>query len=70
MRRDRRDSSDGLRRQTQLRYNVECPAEEAPESISLAVRAEDETYEPRALNPQSLSHENWGSPESGLIGLS
>jgi hypothetical protein len=70
MRRDRRDSSDSLRRQTQLRYNLECPAEEAPESISLAVRVEDETYDAGAVHPQRLSHENWESLESGLIGLS
>jgi len=70
MRRDRHDSTDSLRRQTQLRYNLECPAEEAPETISLAVRVEDETYEARAVYPQNLCHENWGSPESGLIGLS
>jgi hypothetical protein len=70
MRRDRHDSSDSLRRQTQLRYNLECPAEEAPESISLAVRMEDETYGTRAVYPQRLSYENGETPESGLIGLS
>jgi hypothetical protein len=70
MRRKRHDSTDSLRRQTQLRNNPECPAEEAPEAISLAVRVEDEAYEPRTANPKSLSNENLGSPESGLIGLS
>jgi hypothetical protein len=75
MRRERRDSTDSLRRETQLRNNLECPAEEAPETISLAVRVEDETYlarpvVARAVNPQPFPHENWGSPESGLIGLS
>jgi len=70
MRRERQDSSDSLRRLTQLRNNLEWPAEEAPETISLAVRVEDETYEARAVHHRSLLHENWGSPESELIGLS
>ena len=70
MRRERRDSTDSLRRQSQLRNNLELPAEEAPETISLAVRVEDQTYEARAVYPRSLPPENWGSPESGLIGLS
>jgi hypothetical protein len=70
MRRERRDSTDSLRRQTQLRNNLELPAEEAPETISLAVRVDDQIYEARAVYSRSLPHENWGSPESGLIGLS
>lgn len=73
MRRERRDSTDSLRRTTQLRNNLEWPAEEAPETISLAFRVEDETYVARAVaravNPQPFPHESWGS-ESGLIGLS
>jgi hypothetical protein len=65
-----RGISDGFRRQSQLRNNLECPAEEAPETISLAVRQSDETYASRPPVCQFLPHENWGSPESQLIGLS